>query len=88
MQRPFARLQLHQYPTCALDVGLARIGRLDCARGPVEQAHAQGFFQLPDLLRQGRLGDVQRLGGAGEAAVVGDRQQIAQMSQQHGHSYL
>ncbi|MNF82800.1 hypothetical protein D3C84_651110 [compost metagenome] len=83
MQRPFTRLQFHQHPPSALDVGLTRIGRLDRARGAVEQAHAEGFLQLADLLRQGRLGHVQCLGSTGEAAVVGDRQQVAQMSEQH-----
>ncbi|MCY1460294.1 hypothetical protein D9M71_778430 [compost metagenome] len=88
MQRTLARLQFHQHAAGTFDIGLARVRGLDRAGGPVEQTDAEGFFQLPDLLRQGRLGHVQRLGGAGKAAVVGDGQQITQMTQQHGVHHL
>jgi hypothetical protein len=66
--------QLHQHATRAFDVGLPRVGRFHCPRCSVEQHNAERLFQLPDLLGQGRLGNMQRLGSAGKAAVVRDGQ--------------
>ncbi|GAA17612.1 transcriptional regulator CynR [Pseudomonas aeruginosa NCMG1179] len=43
---------------------------------------------MPHLLRQGRLRNVQRLGGAGEVAMLGDSEQVAQVAKQHGNIQL
>ncbi|MNR50526.1 hypothetical protein D3C85_1700530 [compost metagenome] len=88
MQRPRASFQFHQHSTRALDVSLTSIRGFDRARGAVEQADTQGFFELADLLRQGRLGHVQRFGCSGETTVVGNCQQITQMAKQHGKPHL
>jgi hypothetical protein len=38
----------------------------------VKEGHAQAFFELPDPLAGGRLGDAVPDGGLGEAAASGD----------------
>ena len=68
------------------DIGLAGIGQAHAAPGTVEQRRSQGLLQLLDLLRQGRLRHVQRLGGAGEVAVLGNGQQVTDMTQEHDGS--
>lgn len=69
-------------------VQLAGIGGTHAPAGAVEQLHAQLLFQLPHLLRQGRLRNVQRLGGAGEVAMLDDSEQVAQVAKQHGNIQL
>ena len=79
MQRPLPRRQLHQHPAGGFDIGQTRISGFDRARSSVEQADAERLFQLANLLRQSRLGNVQRLCRAREATVISNRQQIPQM---------
>ena len=61
------------------------LGRdLDRAAGAPEDLDAELLLEPPDLLRDGRLREVQLLGGLGEGAVArhgGDR---AQVSELHG----
>jgi hypothetical protein len=50
----------------------------------VEQLDAELGLQAPDLRRQTRLGDPEPLGSAREAALLGDRDEVAQMAELHG----
>jgi hypothetical protein len=61
-----------------------RVGQLHDAAHAIEQLHVQGFFQLPDLLRQRGLRHVQGLGGTRKILVRGNCKKIADMPQQHG----
>ena len=47
-------------------------GQRDGSRVAVEQAHAQGVFEVANLNRERRLRDMQDSGRAGEAAKLGD----------------
>ena len=64
---------------------LAGLGGDHLAADAVEQRLAQFFFQLADLVRQRRLRDVHALRGAREAQVLGQRHEVAQVSQFHGN---
>ena len=50
---------------------------------PVEQPVAQLALELGDLCGDAGLGDVQRVGGGGEGAVVGDGDEVAELVQFH-----
>ncbi len=56
------------------------VGEAHRAAGAVQQLHAQGPLQLLDLLGERGLGDVQLFGGAREAAVFGDGEQVTQVT--------
>lgn len=81
----FARLEVAQRSARVLGVHLTGVGEAHRPPGAVEQLHTQQPLELFDLLRQRRLGDVQRLGGPGEVPVVGDGEQVPDMTQLHGH---
>src|SRR5262249_2532167 len=55
---------------------LARRGEGDVAPNPVEQRRPQLRFEGSDLLAQRRLGDVERLGGAGEVPGAGKGDEV------------
>jgi hypothetical protein len=57
----------------------ARRGEPQPVAAAVQQRRAHDLFQAPDLLAQGGLGDEDPLRGAGEAARIGDRHEVAQM---------
>ena len=63
---------------------LARRRELDAAGRPIQKRRAELRLEPPDLLRQRRLGDVQTLGGAPEVALLGDRDEGAEVAQLHG----
>jgi hypothetical protein len=48
--------------------------------GAVEQGDVQLAFQLPDRIRQRRLGDVELLGGLTEVAGVSHRREVPQVT--------
>jgi hypothetical protein len=50
---------------------LAGIGQPDAAGGAVEQPQAEPLLELADRLAQGRAGDAEMVGGAGEALALG-----------------
>ena len=62
---------------------LPRLGQLDAARLAAEQLHLQFGFECSDLLAERRLLDAQPLGGAGDVAFLGDRDEVAEMAQLH-----
>lgn len=77
-----------QFPQRAprvVHIGLARVGGADATAAAVEQLDADDPLQLLDLLRQRRLRDVQLFGGAREVAVLGHRDQIAEVTQFRTH---
>jgi hypothetical protein len=53
---------------------------------PVEQRLAELGLQAADLLADGGLRDQQALGGAGEVALVGDRDEVLKLPQFHKQS--
>jgi hypothetical protein len=66
--------------------GGADLGRADGPRAAVEERVAELGLEALDLGADARLGDVQALGRAGEASLVGDRDEIAQLAQLHNGS--
>jgi hypothetical protein len=50
----------------------------------MEQLHPDLPFQVADLLAEGRLGDAEFFGGAGEVSLFGNGQKIADVTQFHG----
>jgi hypothetical protein len=52
------------------------VGELDATTGPGEQSDPKLLFQPADLVTQGRLGDVQPLGGAPEMELLGDGHEV------------
>jgi len=58
---------------------LAGVGERVAAALAAEKFFAEGGFQFPDLLRDGRLRNVQRGGGAREAAFPGNRPEVTQV---------
>src|SRR5262245_34605350 len=90
------RLGLRGRP-CRLVPGLEQSPRLreqqrtgrrqgDPARVAPQQRHTQGSLELAELLAQRRLRDVQPLGGAREAQLLGDGYEVAKIAQVHVHS--
>ena len=64
----------------------ARLREVHAAGGPLEQLGAELCFELPDLLRQGRLCHVELLRCTSEVTLLGDREEVAQVPQFHGTS--
>lgn len=83
MDRPRAGVQILQRQARIAHPGLTGVGQLHPSAAAIEQRRSQRILQLFDLLRQGRLRDVQRFGGTGEIALFGHGQKITDMSQQH-----
>jgi hypothetical protein len=63
--------------------GLAGRGQPDPAPVAQEQALAELGFQAADLLADGRLGDRDAVGRAGEVALLGDGHEVAKLPQFH-----
>ncbi len=64
-------VHVRQQVLAALVVGLAVLGHLHLARGPVQQARAERAFQLLHGGGDAGLGQAQALRGAGEAGLLG-----------------
>ena len=63
--------------------GLARLGQLYPSRLAAEQLHLKFGFERPDLLAQRRLLDAEPSRRAGDMALLGDRDEVAKMTQFH-----
>jgi hypothetical protein len=61
----------------------ARGGQLDAAARAVQQRHAELRLEPADLLRERRLGHVDRLRGAAEVAVARDRGEVLELTEIH-----
>ena len=59
----------------------ATLGHLDAARGAAEQRESDLLLEQPDLLADGGLGNAQARRSLGEAALLGDRQRIADLAE-------
>jgi hypothetical protein len=65
---------------CALEVGAAGRGEVDTPGGAMKQVHAELGLELADLLGQRRLGHVQPLRGAAEVTLLGDSDEVPEVS--------
>ncbi len=79
-------VQLRQHAAGAGDERLAGAGQRDAAGRPLDQRRPQLPLELADLLRQRRLRDVAAQRGAREVALVGERDEVAQLPQFHSES--
>src|SRR5690606_30158769 len=61
----------------------AGVGQRHMPVAALEQAHAQLLLQRLDLLAQWRLGNAQQFGGPAEMQLLGDGDEIAQVTQLH-----
>ncbi|GAA3637112.1 hypothetical protein GCM10022267_24530 [Lentzea roselyniae] len=66
--------------------GPSGLGQLDLAGGAQEQRRAELDLQRADRRREARLRDVHPAGGPGEVALVGDREEVLQLSEFHDSS--
>ena len=71
-----ARL-LHEHAPC--------LGELHLALGAMEERDPKLFFELPDLMAERRLAEIQPFGGAAEVERFGQRDDVAKVSQLHPH---
>ena len=60
---------------------MASVGRSDDPPRSIQKPGAERLLQLPDLLGERRLGDVQLGRRAGEVAVIGDGDEVAGVAQ-------
>ncbi|MDR8839216.1 hypothetical protein FEP81_03535 [Burkholderia multivorans] len=88
VQRTRARVERVQRRACVLRVDVAEFGEPHRAARAVEQRHAERFLELANLLRQRRLRHMQRIGRARETALLGDGQEIADVTKQHDGSSI
>ncbi len=75
----FARLLVEHLP---------RFGELDAAPDPREQAYADLFFELVNLPAERRRRDVQRARRPPDVLVLGDGDEIAQVTEFHAPNHL
>jgi hypothetical protein len=66
-----------------LEICLARRGQLDPSGAPGEQSDLEFALQLPDLLGQWWLRDVQPHCGPAEVQFLGDGAEVSQVAQLH-----
>jgi len=82
----FARVDLRERSARALDEDLPGLGERRPPRGAVDEREADLGLEPADLLRERGLRDVLTLGSAREVALVGERDEVAQLSQLHSES--
>ena len=80
MDRPRAGVQILQRQARIAHPCLTGVGQAHGSAAAIEQRRPQCVFQLLDLLRQRRLRDVQRFGGAGEVTLFGNGQKITDVA--------
>jgi hypothetical protein len=64
----------------AVKKGLAGAGEFDGAGGAGEEGVAEDVFELANLLREWRLGDMKTVGGAAEVQLLGYGDKVAEMA--------
>ncbi len=77
-------LDLVEHLACALRDLAADLGQQHLARSALDQGHAEFLLELANLGRQGRLAHATRFRGTAEMAVLGERDEIAQVTEVHG----
>ena len=65
---------------------LAGVGDRHLPRRPLDQRQADLVLEPADLLGERGLGDVLARRGAGEVALVGERDEVAELAKIHKHS--
>ena len=65
----------------------AGFGQLERAAAALEQQHADFLFELLNLPRERRLGDMQALGRAREVQLFSNSHEVAQVAQFHIQPY-
>ena len=83
--RRHGALDFRQRPPRSIQERHARQCELDTPAGPHEQRRPYKCLELPDLLAEGRLGDVQPARGPAEVQFLGDRDEVAQVPELHPH---
>jgi len=63
--------------------GAAGVGQGDPAGAPLQQGGAEFLLERLDLGAQGRLAQVEALGGPAEISLLGDRHEVAQLAELH-----
>ena len=88
--RRFAsRLDLGQRQPCMVEKGPAGGGQFDAVRAAAQQLDADLVFEIADLAAQRRLRRVQPfLGRERQAALLGDRDEIAKVPQLHSGFHI
>ncbi|AMA58857.1 hypothetical protein BCCGELA001_22995 [Bradyrhizobium sp. CCGE-LA001] len=82
----FGDLDLLQDRAPAHQHGVTGLRQLDLAAGPVEELGPELGFERLDVLAERRLREVQPPGGEGEAALLGDRDEIPELAQIHSET--
>ena len=59
---------------------LPRLGQTDTPGRSLEELHAEFLLQIPDLTAEGRLRDMEPLGGPGDVLLFGHGDEIAEMA--------
>ena len=80
---------LRQDDASLLHEHTARLGQLYLSLGAVKELDPQLFFELADLMAERRLAQIQPLGSAAEVQRLGQRDDVAKMTQLHtgGEAY-
>jgi hypothetical protein len=60
---------------------------VDGAAEPIEEPGVQLRLELPDVLGEGRLAQVERFGGTTKARRPGDRQEDLELPERHGSRF-
>ena len=79
-------VELGERAAGARDEQVAGLRHRDLARRALDERHAELGLEAADLLRQRRLRDVLAGGSAGEMALVGERDEVAQLAEIHALS--
>ena len=77
-----------EHGTSMRQEGRAGLGECDTAGRPVEQGDTQLALEPPHLLAHRGLDDVQPFGRAAEVQLLGDGQEVPQLTQFHGSPFI
>src|SRR4051812_24003838 len=82
------QVRLSQHPSRLLEHGSARGCERDLPLGAVEEPHAQFLLELANLLTDRRLRHMETLCRSAEVQLLGNRDEVPQMTQFHSRSSL
>src|SRR5206468_9470124 len=66
----------------------ASVGQLHMTLRPMKEGSLQLLFESPDLLAQGRLGDMELRRRPPEMQLFGDREEVAEVAQLHARTHI